>query len=126
MPAPAQRGEERTFLHQPTSAMQKHERRTIASLEDADPAATAGDIEQKRATAHGRISAVARPGTTRCRLGWEPQRRHRARDAGHFGDARAILGDQRTCDAVVCPGALDVVPNHRGAAGPSGPYRLVQ
>ena len=46
MPAPAQRGEERTFLHQPTSAVQKHERRTIASLEDADPAATAGDIEQ--------------------------------------------------------------------------------
>jgi len=26
--------------------VQKHERRTIASLEDADPAATAGDIEQ--------------------------------------------------------------------------------
>jgi hypothetical protein len=74
MPAPAQRGEERSFLHQPTSAVQKHERRTIASLENADPAATAGDIEQKRATAHGRISAVARPGTTRRGSGWIQKR----------------------------------------------------
>ena len=73
-PLLAQGGEERTFLHQPTSPVQKHERRTIASLEDAAPAATAGDIEQKRATAHGRISAVARPGTTRCGSGWIQKR----------------------------------------------------
>jgi len=59
-------------------------------------------------------------------LGGKAQRRRRPHRTRRFGDRRAVFGNEHARDPVIGPRAVDVVPNHRDAARPPGPDRLVQ